>query len=90
MMASKKKPAIKKGSESRSINSVKWHANAHESKPTGASRDSTSPFLDELEKWGTPSMSTDELDIIGTFKEEEDDDPFNLKALMDEGDADFW
>ena len=50
----------------------------------------SSPFLDELEKWGTPSMSEDELDVIGTFKEEEDDDPFNLKALMDEGDADFW
>ena len=90
MMASKKKPALKKGSESRSANTVKWHANAYESKPGSKDRGTSSPFLDELEKWGTTSMSGDELDIIGTIKEEEDDDPFNLKALMDEGDADFW
>ena len=91
MMASKKKPAIKKAGETRSANTVTWKVNTHESVAASSERDSEVPFLNDLENWGVPSQGSDELDTFGDSKEEEDDDPFNLKALMDGGDdVDFW
>ena len=101
-----KKPAIKKGTGTRAANTVSWSTNTVTRKVdppmAGADAPSGEAFMGELENWGTSNSDhADLLDTIGQdgdygeyvkdSKDDMDSDPFNLKALMSEGEGpDFW
>ena len=97
-----KKPAIKKSPSTRSANTVSWSVNSiakQRTDPPVKQKDAPTGkgFMDELETWGTDEHPpTDPLDLMGATEPPgnpggNDDDPFNLKVLMAEGEGvDFW
>ena len=97
-----KKPALKKSPSTRSANTVSWSVNSiakQRTDPPVNRKDApeTDGFMDKLETWGTDDHPpADPLDFIGTTETpqgagKKDDDPFNLKSLMAEGEGmDFW
>ena len=95
MMASKnKKPSGTKSTGSHSVNNVAWQVHTHESVAASTANETPGPFLDELEKWSTnKAESSDPLKDMGNPKDTKDqqDDPFGLFTLMEEGEGpDFW